>query len=509
MNKIIKANIQGFVFPIDEQAYERLNAYFDRLKLAMPDAEAFEDIERRVAELFSYRLGQGLEAIFMAQVEAVIQQIGEADEFMDAATPSVDAKTESVKRLYRNPNDKRISGVASGLAAYFGLDATLVRVFFAASIFVGGFGALLYLVLVLLVPEATTPAQQLEMRGEAVNVENLARTMKNGIQENLDKHGPRAKSWLQSRSKGLARVMGFVLLIAFLLIAVPLAFSVVASAGAFGFIYGMVQQYFFVSSEQAAWVFAAALVMLLVPLFLLLFQALKLLLSGKSMPVLVRWVLGLTWLTAFGYLLFTTLELGRDFSHKGQVETQYNWNECDSAQWLQIGVKGVSAAPYRSHELEWVEGDKRVVFRGESDWNELLANRLSEDVELELAQTIQSKPFVRVEMLSRGSSAMSAMKRASLIEYPVEIKGNELRLSQYFGLGSGPDGVWRKQEVRVRVYVPLGYKVALDPSCRRVIRHLDGQALHLGQDPQSQSVLLESTAAGLQKISILSEPTNE
>ncbi|MFZ9971279.1 MAG: PspC domain-containing protein, partial [Bacteroidia bacterium] len=247
MNKIIKANIQGFVFPIDEQAYERLNAYFDRLKLAMPDAEAFEDIERRVAELFSYRLGQGLEAIFMAQVEAVIQQIGEAAEFMDAATPSVDAKTESVKRLYRNPNDKRISGVASGLAAYFGLDATLVRVFFAASIFVGGFGALLYLVLVLLVPEATTPAQQLEMRGEAVNVENLARTMKNGIQENLDKHGPRAKSWLQSRSKGLARVMGFVLLIAFLLIAVPLAFSVVASAGAFGFIYGMVQQYFFVS----------------------------------------------------------------------------------------------------------------------------------------------------------------------------------------------------------------------------------------------------------------------
>ncbi len=49
--------------------------------------------------------------------------------------------------LYKDPIDKKIGGVASGVAKYFDLDTTLVRAIWAVSVLVGGFGLLLYLVL--------------------------------------------------------------------------------------------------------------------------------------------------------------------------------------------------------------------------------------------------------------------------------------------------------------------------------------------------------------------------
>jgi phage shock protein PspC (stress-responsive transcriptional regulator) len=49
--------------------------------------------------------------------------------------------------LYKDPVDKKIGGVASGVARYFDIDTTLVRVVWAVSVLIGGFGLLLYLVL--------------------------------------------------------------------------------------------------------------------------------------------------------------------------------------------------------------------------------------------------------------------------------------------------------------------------------------------------------------------------
>jgi phage shock protein PspC (stress-responsive transcriptional regulator) len=50
-------------------------------------------------------------------------------------------------KLYKDPIDKKIGGVAAGVAKYFDIDTTLVRVVWAASILLGGFGLVLYLVL--------------------------------------------------------------------------------------------------------------------------------------------------------------------------------------------------------------------------------------------------------------------------------------------------------------------------------------------------------------------------
>ncbi|MBT8202974.1 MAG: PspC domain-containing protein [Acidimicrobiia bacterium] len=57
------------------------------------------------------------------------------------------APARRTTKLYKDPIDKKIGGVASGVARYFDLDTTLVRVVWAVSIVAWGFGLLVYLVL--------------------------------------------------------------------------------------------------------------------------------------------------------------------------------------------------------------------------------------------------------------------------------------------------------------------------------------------------------------------------
>jgi phage shock protein C len=57
------------------------------------------------------------------------------------------------KRLYRSKYDRQIAGVCGGLAAYFNIEPTIVRIIFLLITFMGGPGLLLYIVLALVVPE--------------------------------------------------------------------------------------------------------------------------------------------------------------------------------------------------------------------------------------------------------------------------------------------------------------------------------------------------------------------
>jgi phage shock protein C len=57
------------------------------------------------------------------------------------------------KRLYRSRMDRMIAGVSGGLAKYFDIDPTLVRVLFVVSIFIGGGGIIAYIILWIVVPE--------------------------------------------------------------------------------------------------------------------------------------------------------------------------------------------------------------------------------------------------------------------------------------------------------------------------------------------------------------------
>lgn len=88
---------------------------------------------------------------------------------------TVDAK---IKKLFRNPDDQVLGGVCGGIAAYFGLDATLVRILFVASIFFGGAGFIAYIVLWIITPQAVTLTDKMQMKGEPVTLSNIESSIK-------------------------------------------------------------------------------------------------------------------------------------------------------------------------------------------------------------------------------------------------------------------------------------------------------------------------------------------
>ena len=146
MKKTLTVNLGGTVFHIDEDAYRLLDNYLSNLKIHFRKEagadEIIDDIERRISELFTEKLAAGSQVITIAYVEEVIARMGKPEELEpdagDAASGSgswdgsnhagntgagASATTEKVSHhFYRNPDDKMLGGVVSGLAAYWGWD---------------------------------------------------------------------------------------------------------------------------------------------------------------------------------------------------------------------------------------------------------------------------------------------------------------------------------------------------------------------------------------------------
>lgn len=178
MKKTQSISIASTLFWIEEDAYQVLEHYLSSIKAHFApkgeESEVVRDIEARVAEQF---LESKKKIVTLDEVHAVIASMGDVGDFGDEKIDSKDAADEEPragKRLYRNSDDKVIAGVASGIAAYLGIDVLWVRMAFVLFTFVSGFGVLLYLTLCIFIPEAKTASQLLEMKGAPVTLETLS-----------------------------------------------------------------------------------------------------------------------------------------------------------------------------------------------------------------------------------------------------------------------------------------------------------------------------------------------
>ena len=179
MNKVITVNLNGNAYQLEEQGYDALRTYLDgaAAKLATnPDQEEImSDIEQAIADKLRAQLGSYKNVATTSQVAAIIAEMGpvEAGSETPAGDRPPDAKagaagaapkTEApgaAKRLYRLYDGAMISGVCNGIAAYFNLDPTIVRLIFViASVFTGGLVVLAYIVMVFVIPVASTEAEK-------------------------------------------------------------------------------------------------------------------------------------------------------------------------------------------------------------------------------------------------------------------------------------------------------------------------------------------------------------
>ena len=184
MKKTLNIGIGGKSFIIDEDAHDRLKQYLETFRSRLAEGqgvEVMDDIEARIAELLNEHLGSGQQTVSLALVNQITSQLGMPDgkpEFktIDNNNEKEEKKMSNpVKKLYLDVESRKLGGVCSGLAAYFDIDVTLIRVIFLAGLFCGGFGFWLYIIIWIVAPKAMTPAQKCELRGWEANAENMAK----------------------------------------------------------------------------------------------------------------------------------------------------------------------------------------------------------------------------------------------------------------------------------------------------------------------------------------------
>ncbi len=186
MEKVINITIGGLVFYVEEEAYEQLSNYLSSIKKYFAKDkdcnEIITDIEASIAEKFIARKKKD-SAISSSDVSKVIDQMGTIKDFKvgEDGEDEYENTETAKKKLYRDPDDLVIAGVCSGLAAYFGFDTALIRLIFLVSLFFGGLGFAVYIILWIVTPIAETTAQKLEMRGERITLQEIEKSVKREV----------------------------------------------------------------------------------------------------------------------------------------------------------------------------------------------------------------------------------------------------------------------------------------------------------------------------------------
>jgi len=194
MKITVSINLGGYSFNIDEDAYAELKRYLKNLELHFAgeesSSEILSDIETRMAELFRTKITNYKQVINIEDVNQVMEVLGAPEDISDNDGPSAGDKFSSpgYHRMYRDTDRRVIGGVCAGMGAYWNIDPLIIRIIFIALALAGGLGVLVYLILYIVIPEAKTTAQKIEMKGNPVNIHNIKESVKkefNSVRKNM------------------------------------------------------------------------------------------------------------------------------------------------------------------------------------------------------------------------------------------------------------------------------------------------------------------------------------
>ena len=335
MKKTLTVNLGGTVFHIDEDAYQLLDKYLANLRIHFRKEEGSEEImndfEMRISELFNERVRLGHEVITIEHVEEVIKRMGKPEELFGgedekeyvreeskAHTFQEEETTGGRKKLMRDPDNRVLGGVASGIAAYMGWDITAIRLIMIVLLFIPYAPiVILYLILWLVMPLARTAADKLMMRGKSVTLENIGKTVTDGFEKvssNVNDYmsSDKPRSFLQQLADLFVNVVGFILkffailigiillppllLVAFILVIVTFALI----AGGTGVLYHLSP---FGADLLAGTPIPLAImgcigVILLIgiPIFALVYAICMQLFKAKPLPNTAKWTLLILWI---------------------------------------------------------------------------------------------------------------------------------------------------------------------------------------------------------------------
>ena len=227
MKETIQLSLGGYAFIFEKDAADALEGYLKTLETHYLKQEGgkeiMEGIEERMAELLQEKTDRGT-VVTLSGVQAVIDILGKPER-IEADDPEPEVGEKSAKRLYRDMSDKRLGGVCSGLAQYFGIETAWLRIGFvvtaAVTFFSGahhGMWSLIvpfvYCILWIAMPAARTAQERWAMKGDPATADDIRRNVQSGIQEMGNTAREAVHSdFFQRFGKWILVLVGIVLLI--------------------------------------------------------------------------------------------------------------------------------------------------------------------------------------------------------------------------------------------------------------------------------------------------------
>lgn len=483
MNKTVNINLAGISFHVDEDAFGKLSRYLDAIRRSLKHDEGSEeimqDIEARIAELFSEKVESPTQVVTLKMLDDVIGIMGQPedyevdDEIFEDVPPTSknDEKyrgTTRRKQLFRDIEDKYISGVSSGIGHFLGIDAIWIRLLWVLLV-VAGFGSpiLVYILFWILVPAAETTSDKLKMRGEPVNISNIERKFKEGFDNvadrvknvDYDKYGNKVKSGasnffdsfgevIVTLFKIFAKLIGVLIIIISLstIIGLVIGFFTLGSIDFWGNT-EIAEKIAMVDTTNAPIWLLALLVFFVVgiPFFALFVLGLKLLISNlKSMGSTLKIFLIVVWALSIIGLVILGIKQATEQAYDGSYidEQSLAINTGDTLRLSMRADKQFSYKVGRSSglELKYNQDNKRVIY--------------SNDISVNIKSTKDTTGKIVIEKTAQGNNHLDAKKRSEAIDYNYTINNDNLILDGFFTTNTA--NKYRDQQLVITVYLPEG-----------------------------------------------------
>ncbi len=490
MNKTVNINLANTLFHIDDDAYNKLRRYLESIKRSFAGTtgsdEIIADIEARIAELFLEKMENERQVITHKEVDQVISVMGQPEDYMvdedifeDEPKKSQTKETTRAKKLYRDIDNKYIGGVCAGLEHYLGVDALWIRLIFVLmAIFTTGFGLIAYILLWILVPEAVTTSQKLDMRGEPVNISNIERKVKEGFGDVADKvknvDYEKVGNKVKSGSKTFFDTIGDIILFLFKVFGkfIGILLIIIGAATLVGLFFGLFTvgmfdviefpgvDFYEIVNTTGAPVWLASLLLFFavgIPFFFILYLGLKILVNNlKSIGNIAKFSLLGLWLISVGVLITLGIRQAAEFSNTGSVHEREALVMETVTDTLVIKMKNSAY----EHSMGDIHFGRMTLTYDENDKPLLV----SDDVEIRVRKSDDTNVNITVRKDADGSSIVTARDRARNIQFGYEVVGNQIILDEYLTTESSNKA--RNQEVNMTIYIPEGRLVHFDESTR-------------------------------------------
>lgn len=308
----------------------------------------------------------------------------------------------SVKKMYRDSEKKVIGGVASGVAAFFGVDIAVVRVLFVLFAFFGGLGLLTYIILWIALPQAKTITEKMQMQGEAFTLSNIETTVKKNLNEKDEKEESVLTKivlfpfrLIAMIIEGISKVLGPVFKVAIdvmrtliglviSLTGLSMFIAILIAAGlVFGFIsisalptwwdvpvseFGFPMEAF--RNSFPTWTIVFAFIAALIPTMFIILIGNSIIAKKIVFNALVGWSMFVLFFISVGVMSFTIPQIVYSFKEEGEYRVEKTFTMNGKMPVLKVNEVGLDDYDVTSITIKGYEGnDIKLVQRFEAQGN--------------------------------------------------------------------------------------------------------------------------------------------